>query len=178
MKSYRLLLIAGLLILLMAVIPAAMAQDDVPPTPVPPAPGQVTDDEVNAIADDLYCPVCENVPLDVCSTQACADWREEIRTMLGEGRDPDYIQDYFADRYGRRVLATPRLSGADIIVWVAPVLAVLAGLGVLIAALRRMAPEALTETIAPAAALQYEGLDPETVARVEAELAEFSDSLE
>ncbi len=30
-----------------------------------------TDDEVNRIAKQLYCPVCENTPLDVCPTQAC-----------------------------------------------------------------------------------------------------------
>ncbi|MFN2293577.1 MAG: cytochrome c-type biogenesis protein CcmH, partial [Candidatus Promineifilaceae bacterium] len=39
----------------------------------------VTDDEVNEVARDVYCPVCENTPLDVCQTQACADWRELIR---------------------------------------------------------------------------------------------------
>ena len=43
---------------------AAFAQEA---TPIP-----VTDDQVNAIAHDLYCPVCENTPLDVCGTQACA----------------------------------------------------------------------------------------------------------
>ena len=36
-----------------------------------------TDDEVNAIARQLYCPVCENTPLDVCPTDACKEWREE-----------------------------------------------------------------------------------------------------
>ena len=34
----------------------------------------VTDDQVNEIAREVYCPVCENTPLDVCDTQACADW--------------------------------------------------------------------------------------------------------
>ncbi|MFN3309334.1 MAG: hypothetical protein ACK44E_09010, partial [Anaerolineales bacterium] len=34
-------------------------------------PNSISDDEVNAIAKYLYCPVCENVPLDVCGTQAC-----------------------------------------------------------------------------------------------------------
>ena len=30
-----------------------------------------TDDAVNKIAKQLYCPVCENTPLDVCPTEAC-----------------------------------------------------------------------------------------------------------
>ena len=41
--------------------------------------GEITDDEVNAVAKDVYCPVCESTPLDVCPTAACADWRELIR---------------------------------------------------------------------------------------------------
>ena len=45
----------------------------------------VTDDQVNAIAQQLYCPVCENVPLDVCPTAACAQWRATIREKLEAG---------------------------------------------------------------------------------------------
>jgi cytochrome c-type biogenesis protein CcmH len=48
-------------------------------------PQPVTDDQVNAVARQLYCPVCENIPLDVCPTQACAEWRELIRLKLSEG---------------------------------------------------------------------------------------------
>jgi len=43
-----------------------------------------SDDQVNAIARQLFCPICENIPLDVCPTQACHDWRELIRQMLAE----------------------------------------------------------------------------------------------
>ena len=42
--------------------------------------------EVNAVAKQLYCPVCENVPLDVCPTQACAQWRATIREKLSVDR--------------------------------------------------------------------------------------------
>jgi cytochrome c-type biogenesis protein CcmH len=45
----------------------------------------ISDDEVNAIAKQLFCPVCENTPLDVCETQACKQWRELIRLKLSEG---------------------------------------------------------------------------------------------
>jgi cytochrome c-type biogenesis protein CcmH/NrfF len=55
----------------------ASAQDTEPTGP--------TDDEVNAIAKQLYCPVCENIPLDVCPTQACAQWRDLIREKLARG---------------------------------------------------------------------------------------------
>src|SRR5512145_1029488 len=66
-----------------------------------------TDDEVNRIAKQLYCPVCESTPLDVCPTEACRQWRDLIRTMLAEGKSEEEIKQYFVAQYGIRVLAEP-----------------------------------------------------------------------
>ena len=79
-----------------------------------------SDDEVNAIAKGLYCPVCENVPLDVCPTQACAQWRETIREKLAAGWNQQQIQQYFVEQYGGRVLATPPPSGLNWLVYLLP----------------------------------------------------------
>jgi cytochrome c-type biogenesis protein CcmH len=66
-----------------------------------------TDDEVNKIAKQLYCPVCESTPLDVCPTEACRQWREVIRTMLAEGKSEAEIKQHFVTQYGVRVLNVP-----------------------------------------------------------------------
>jgi cytochrome c-type biogenesis protein CcmH len=66
-----------------------------------------TDDEVNRIAKQLYCPVCESTPLDVCPTEACRQWRDLIRQMLTEGKSEDEIKQYFVTQYGARVLNEP-----------------------------------------------------------------------
>ena len=66
-----------------------------------------TDDEVNRIAKQLYCPVCESTPLDVCPTEACRQWRDLIRTMLAEGKSEEEIKQYFVAQYGVRVLSEP-----------------------------------------------------------------------
>jgi cytochrome c-type biogenesis protein CcmH len=87
----------------------------------------VTDDEVNAVAKDLFCPVCESTPLDVCPTQACADWRELIREQLSEGSSPEEVQAYFARQYGDGVLANPPKEGFNLILWLSPVVAVVLG---------------------------------------------------
>ncbi len=84
-----------------------------------------TADEVNRIAKKLYCPVCPNTPLDVCQTQACADWRAQIRDMLAEGKDEQEIIDYFVAEYGIQVLAAPPRRGFTALVWILP----LVGLG-------------------------------------------------
>lgn len=75
---------------------------------LPAAAQTVTDDDVNAIAKKMYCPVCENIPLDVCPTQACADWRGEIRQQLENGSTEQQIIDGFVARYGERVIGTPQ----------------------------------------------------------------------
>ena len=94
--SYRLLL-AIFIAIALALIPRATPAQG--PTP--------TDDEVNRIAKQMYCPVCENTPLDVCPTEACRQWRDLIRTMLSEGKSEEEIKQYFVTQYGIRVLAEP-----------------------------------------------------------------------
>src|SRR5262249_17757760 len=66
-----------------------------------------SDDQVNKIAKQLYCPVCENTPLDVCPTEACHQWRELIRSMLADGKSEAEIKQYFVNYYGARVLNEP-----------------------------------------------------------------------
>ena len=87
-----------------------------------------TDDEVNAIAKELYCPVCENTPLDVCPTQACAQWRDLIREKLIAGWNSDQIKQYFVNQYGDRVLAQPPREGLNWLVYILPPLFFLGGI--------------------------------------------------
>jgi cytochrome c-type biogenesis protein CcmH len=68
----------------------------------------ISDDEVNAIASKLFCPVCENIPLDTCGTAACEDWRYEIRIQLEAGKTEQEIIDDFVVRFGDRVVGTPQ----------------------------------------------------------------------
>jgi cytochrome c-type biogenesis protein CcmH len=85
-------------VLLVAALPTA-AQD---------AANGITFDQVNEIARDLYCPICPNETLDVCQTQACIQWRQDIRNQLAEGQTEEQIIDSFVQRYGDRVLGTPQ----------------------------------------------------------------------
>jgi cytochrome c-type biogenesis protein CcmH len=101
-----------------------------------PTPSGPTVDQVNAIAKGLYCPVCENVPLDVCPTQACAEWRELIREKLVVGWSESQIKDYFVAQYGDRVLATPPPRGLNWLVYVLPPLAIIVGAYILFRAMR------------------------------------------
>ncbi|HEY5728601.1 MAG TPA: cytochrome c-type biogenesis protein CcmH [Anaerolineales bacterium] len=113
-KKLRIIGYAILLLLVtISLITPAFAQGEEP-----------TDDEVNKIAKQLYCPVCESTPLDVCPTEACRQWRELIRTQLAEGKSEDEIKQYFVTQYGARVLDEPPNRWASYLV---PVVAFLLG---------------------------------------------------
>ncbi len=103
---------AGLIFLILWAPMAVLAQEDTGPTlHVDPAEidtGGITDDNVNDVAEQLYCPVCENIPLDDCGTAACNDWREEIRLQLAQGMGEEAIIDDFIRRFGQRVVGTPQ----------------------------------------------------------------------
>jgi len=87
--------------------------------------GGPSDNEVNAIAKNLYCPVCESVPLDVCPTLACQQWRQQIADKLTLGWTEDQIYDFFVDQYGDRVLATPPLRGLNWLIYLLPPIVIL-----------------------------------------------------
>jgi len=148
----------GYLVLMAIAVPVLIASAAVQPPPP-------SDDEVNAIAHQLYCPVCENVPLDVCPTQACAQWRDTIRDKLAQGWSEAQIKDYFVEQYGARVLATPPARGLNWLVYVFPPVAFLAGAFVLYRAFRSwgQTPEPLVPTAPDADGDPY-------VARLEEEL--------
>lgn len=134
----------------------------------------IDDDQVNEIAKEVYCPVCESTPLDVCETLACADWRELIRTKLSEGQTKEEIFAYFANQYGDRVLASPPKKGFNLILWVGPIVAIAVGLfffsrylQVLKASNQQEAP---TSTAGPVVEQTLPAADDYT-ARIEQELA-------
>lgn len=129
-----------------------------------------TDDEVNAVAKQLYCPVCPNTPLDVCETQACKDWRAQIRDQLAAGWSEKQIIDYFVTQYGERVLAEPQRGGFTSLVWVLPVIAVGLGLVVVGQILRswRSKQDLQTEV-----SIATPKVSPEILRRIEQELQEM-----
>jgi cytochrome c-type biogenesis protein CcmH len=126
-----------------------------------------SDNEVNVIARQLYCPVCENVPLDVCPTQACEQWRELIREKLALGWDEERIKAYFVEQYGARVLATPPAEGLNWLAYLVPPIALLSGAYILYRAMKSWRKPSLE---ASAQERTFEAPEDEYVKRVEEEL--------
>jgi cytochrome c-type biogenesis protein CcmH len=96
-----------------------------------------TDDEVNRIASQLFCPICDNMPLDVCPIEACQQWRELIRDQLAEGWSDGEIKAYFVAQYGDRVLGEPPRTGLNWLLYLVPPAVILAGFVLLFTKMKR-----------------------------------------
>lgn len=94
------------------------------------AQGPNIEDEVNRIAKGLYCPVCPNTPLDVCNTQACIDWRADIKKLVQEGKSEQQIRDIFVARFGPQVLGAPPAEGFNWLAYILPVIGILLGVAI------------------------------------------------
>jgi cytochrome c-type biogenesis protein CcmH len=146
-------------ILAFAVSPAYAQQ----PTP--------SDDDVNRVARQMYCPVCENIPLDVCPTQACAQWRELIRLKLSEGMTDEEIRQYFAEQYGDRVLDVPPARGLNWLVYVLPPVFIAGGVWLVVRVFRSMQRPPATAGGGPAESTPASNAaDDPYLARIEEEL--------
>jgi cytochrome c-type biogenesis protein CcmH len=94
------------------------------------------DDETRRIAKQLQCPICESVSVADSTAELAAQMRAVIRKKLENGESEAEIIAYFVERYGEGVRTEPGRSGFSSLVWIAPVVAILTGLGLLIAVLR------------------------------------------
>ena len=125
-----------------------------------------TDDDVNRIAKQLYCPVCESTPLDVCPTEACRQWRDMIRTMLAEGKSDAEIKQYFVQQYGARVLAEPPNRFVSYLV---PAIVIFLGALLLARGFQMWMKSSKAEGLPPDAPEEAQPVDP-YIARLEEEL--------
>lgn len=143
------------------IVSVAYAQDD--------QPGRPTDNDVNRVAKQLYCPVCPNTPLDVCETKACEDWRAQIRDQLSEGWTDQQVIDYFVAQYGERVLAEPQRKGFTSLVWFLPLIVVLIGLWIVYEILKNWRKQKPV----PAVAAPLPQIPDEILKRIEREIREL-----
>ncbi len=143
--------VLALLLVLAALASPAYAQDG--------ASTAVTDDQVNTIAQKLFCPVCENITLDTCGTAACEDWRYEIRLQLEAGMTEPQIVEDFVRRFGDRVVGTPLDPTLRAVSLVTPWLIIVAALvAVAYTLLRRKAVQPVTVVTENAQTDRYQDL--------------------
>lgn len=120
MRLHRRAPLALFAALLLAALPAAAQQ---------PA-RHVAEQAVYEVASQLRCVVCQNLSVADSPSEMAAQMRQVVRERLAAGDRPDQVLQYFVDRYGEWILLAPRREGFNLLVWGAPIVAVLAGLGI------------------------------------------------
>jgi cytochrome c-type biogenesis protein CcmH len=91
-----------------------------------------TPNQINAIAKELWCPLCNGVRLDNCELQACIQMREVIAQKLAAGESKEQIKVYFVQQYGDVVLGAPVAEGFNLLIWILPIMIGVVGLGWLV----------------------------------------------
>lgn len=149
----------GLLALLLAALPfAALAQAPSGPDPRTvvgepsgaPLRGERLEAELERVSSLLRCPSCQGLSVQDSPTEIAQQMRGQVREMLAAGFSEEQILAYFERSYGEFVRLQPPLRGINWLVWLAPLVALLAGGWVVARTLRAPAPAAPDP--APAAA--------------------------
>jgi cytochrome c-type biogenesis protein CcmH len=133
-------------------------------TPAQQPASPVSEPEVYEIASQLRCVVCQNLSVADSPSEMATQMRGLVRERLAAGDNREQVIQYFVDRYGEWILLKPRARGFTLLVWGAPVVAVLAGLVVVALVLRRWTRARAT---APAAT---EAVDPAMRDRIRREM--------
>ena len=104
--------------------------------------------EAQAISIDrsLMCPVCPSETIDQAQVVLARQMQQIVREQLAQGRTRAEILQFFADRYGDSVLASPPKKGFNLLVWILPPTGLAAGATVLYFVLRSMRRPAILET--------------------------------
>jgi cytochrome c-type biogenesis protein CcmH len=100
-----------------------------------------------ALSAELRCLVCQNQSIDESDAPLARDLRMLVRERLQAGDSDAQVRDFLVRRYGEFVLLKPRLSLANLLLWLTPLLAVLAGIAVLFG--RRRARAAPADRLTP-----------------------------
>jgi cytochrome c-type biogenesis protein CcmH len=105
--------------------------------PLSDAAGAVSEEDVQAIASQLRCVVCQNLSVADSPSEMAGQMRELIRDRLRAGDRPEQVMAYFVQRYGDWVLLAPPARGLNLVLWLAPLGAVVAGLALVLTLARR-----------------------------------------
>jgi cytochrome c-type biogenesis protein CcmH len=117
-----------LLTLLASPLPAH-AQSNRPPAPY--AYTQLEDPDLerraNALMQELRCLVCQGQSIHDSDAEMAGDMRHLVRSRLKAGESPEQVRAWLIQRYGSWVSYQPRLAAETMVLWLAPLLLLLAG---------------------------------------------------
>ncbi len=110
-----------------------------------PLPDAVAEQRAQDIAETLRCLVCQNQTIAESDADLARDLRGIIREQVAAGRSDGEVRDYLVARYGQWILMRPPVNWRNALLWLAPALILLAGIGVILLRRRRSAVPAVAD---------------------------------
>lgn len=87
-----------------------------------------TKDQAKTISDGIICPCSCGEILTGCTCETGKAMRANIEADVKAGKTKDQIEAALVAQYGEVILGAPKAKGFNLLVWVAPVIATVAGL--------------------------------------------------
>lgn len=112
-------------LLLSMLATAAHAVDNTPQLPTAALQARY-----RALTHELRCMQCQNESLADSNVSLAADLRLQVRELLVAGKSDAEVRDYMVARYGEFILFRPRMNWRNAWLWSAPVVLLIAGIGV------------------------------------------------
>jgi cytochrome c-type biogenesis protein CcmH len=103
----------------------------------PLADDPVVEQRLISISEEMRCLVCQNESLSGSRSDLANDLRQEIRTLIKEGKTDEQIRAFMVERYGDFVLYRPPVKPITWLLWIGPFLILLLGIAGLLIYLRR-----------------------------------------
>lgn len=113
-----------LVVLAVALMPAAALA--VQPDEI--MPNAADESRARAISHGLRCLVCQNQSIDDSDAPLARDLRLLVRERIKAGDSDTAVIDYVVARYGDFVLLKPPLKPATLVLWLSPIVLLLAGI--------------------------------------------------
>jgi cytochrome c-type biogenesis protein CcmH/NrfF len=141
MKTVRNALAAALLAAALAAPGQLRAQearvDTALPTPAISATDSALDAKTAAVASQLRCPVCQGESIQDSPSELAMQMRDVVKEQLRAGRTPAEVKAYFVSKYGEWILLDPTAHGFNLVLYAAPYVLLLGGVGMIFFAVRR-----------------------------------------
>nr|VFJ56944.1 MAG: cytochrome c-type biogenesis protein CcmH [Candidatus Kentron sp. DK] len=91
------------------------------------------------LIEELRCLVCQNQSLADSNAELAADLRQEVYRMVSDGADEEAVKSFMVSRYSEYVLYRPPVTMVTLLLWLGPLLFVLAGFVFLVFRVRHRA---------------------------------------
>ena len=131
---------------------------------------------VSAISKQLICQCGCTLVLANCTHSECMS-RDTMTTLieqkLAQGQSEEQIIQFFVAQYGEQVLASPPKRGFNLVAWILPFAAILAGGGIVYMTIKKWLWQGRQSQVS--AVPEAEEGDEEYQRRLENELKEFTD---